>query len=214
MHVNLDANIRNGIMCISSDVYCSTKSSAFQNFTQINTLYLDMSHMDKLEANTFKKLLNLKKLVLNFDTLWDTDLDRDPFAMDTNAFNGLENLEELFIYAPSPCRTPEKLEELSFANFKHLKYVELQSIVLTSVSDHFFCMASQLESINLIDNKMNSISIYGLQGLNKLQKVWIQKNEIETLNLQLFANLPCLNLVALYSNKIKRIENKRDDEMP
>ena len=68
-----------------------------------------------------------------------------------------------------------------------------------------------MERVKLHNNNLNSISIYGLQGLGKLEIISIQSNEIKTINLHSFANLPCLNKVELSSNEIQQVENKGRD---
>ena len=195
-----------GMLLIKSESYCSIKSNAFQNFAQLSSLIVSSRKIEKIEANSFMELSQLieLKLIVHSNSL----------VMDTNAFNGLENLERLDISVHLSNDNTFKLEGLSFANFKQLKHVNLGKIALTSISDHLLCEAQGLESIDLNNNNLNSISIYGIQGLNKLKSVCIIFNEIENLNLRTFANHPCLNKVSLFANKIKRVENKREDGMP
>ena len=120
-----------------------------------------------------------------------------------NVFNGLENLEYLKIYAHLPNWESIVFEGLSFANLKHLTEIKLDGIALTSISDIFFCQSQQLKIITLTMNYLNFISIYGLRGLNKLKEIVIYQNQIETINLQSFVNLPYLTEVDLSSNRIE-----------
>ena len=205
LHMNLNLYNDNELH-IKSKAYCSIKSNAFQNFARINSLTLNLGNIVKIEANSFSELSNLKKFHLTFYS--------KSLVIDTNALNGLENLENLAIQAQLPrFDLLATFEGLSFANFKNLKCLKLDGIALASISDHFFSKAQQLESIRLSSNKLNSISIYSLQGLTKLQRIVIDENEIETLNLQSFANLPCLKELHFSCNLINRFENKREDGM-
>ena len=120
-----------------------------------------------------------------------------------NVFNGLENLEYLKIYAHLQNWESIVFEGLSFANLKHLTEIKLDGIALTSISDIFFCQSQQLKIITLTMNYLNFISIYGLRGLNKLKEIVIYRNQIETINLQSFVNLPYLTEVDLSSNRIE-----------
>ena len=192
-------------LAIITDTYCSIKSNAFQNFTNISKLHLNLRNVKKLEANSFMGLSQLKELELVVEFFFES------LVMDMNVLKCLENLAKFTIFAL--VSKSVKLEGLSFANFKHLKYVNLDGIALTSIHEHFFCKEQKLESITLKRNALNYIGIYDLQDQNELRSLSIYSNTIETINLQSFANLPCLQEVTLCANEIQRVENKREDEI-
>jgi len=92
-------------------------------------LSVNFYYIIKPKHNSFDELSQLKELTLNFNY--------KSVAMDTNAFNGLTNLETLTIVAHVQNKEPNKLDLLSFTNFEHLKVVELFGITLTSIRENY-----------------------------------------------------------------------------
>ena len=55
LHVNNLYNVDDE-MLIKSESYCSIKSNAFPNFAKINSLFMYLSNIEKIEANSFMEL--------------------------------------------------------------------------------------------------------------------------------------------------------------
>ena len=194
---------------ISSKRSCSIRSNAFQDLGQasVKTLSLFFRRIQSLEANCFRDLSQLTRLRINFD-------DRPPI-LETNALDGLDSLHTLFMHTCFKNKAREELNNscqltrLSFAHLNRLKEVDLMGIPLTSLDDDFFSKSSHLEKITLTRSGLKCIGVHGLKGLLQLNTALIQHNEMESVNLQSFADLPNLKEVLLGFNRIKRVDNSR-----
>jgi len=98
------------------------------------------------------------------------------------------------------------LEEGDLADLKNLKFIYLNDNAIKTVALQVFCVAVQLEVLDLRNNKLTSIQGVLFRCLKELKYLYLNNNRITCIDLSLFENNTKLSVVDLSDNRITAIE--------
>ena len=157
-----------------------------QNLTKIKQKY-DFSQM--IELNFNNKLINniSNSSIRKFLTMYLSSLsinDCKIQSINKGIFNSLFNLKKL-----------------------DLSRNEIESLENDTFSAEPF--ESNILELRFSDNKLREINYVQLNGLIKLEILYLDKNQIEEIEIGLFQNMPNLKQLYLHLNKIKLIQNEQ-----
>jgi Leucine rich repeat len=86
--------------------------------------------------------------------------------------------------------------------FPHLKNLEIQFTSLAVVEDKSFIRATNLQTLNLSNNKIERVDKNAFSGLKKLRKLYLEKNKIPNLPMGVFDELQELVELFLENNSL------------
>ena len=186
-------------------------------------LYVDKNLIFKIEAYTFQNLPQLQELRLNFNSI---------LTLVKDSFHGLYNLQTLDLSSNNINTLPGKVFE-QFVRLKSLNLAKNKLTTIQESDDRFAAMHS-LEYFSLADNQCSSFqkdifqpllnlkylhleeNILGnlisedvggelLLGLDRLQEVYLMKNNITVIPGNLFKDQITLKVLNISHNDINKV---------
>lgn len=121
-------------------------------------------------------------------------------SIDEHTFEGLDNLEELYLNGNNI---------VTFVpNFPHLKILHLEHNNITTLTKDIFMPLGELEELHLHYNDLEQISVGVFQNLTNLKLLNLSYNGIKALNNGELSNLKKLEILDLSYNEIVKVENE------
>ncbi|XP_032675898.1 chaoptin-like isoform X1 [Odontomachus brunneus] len=178
------------------------------------TISLAYNRIQKIERNAFYSLSSLRFLHLEFNKLTVLDLGAiseiggPDFALNVS-FNAIA-----FIDSGSSMNNLTRLD-LGFNNISHLspdtfygtadlKSLNLRNNFLTTIDPGTFALP-HLETLDISENKIDTLRKQSFHGLESLQRLDLGGNEITQLSTEQFRNLRSLRILNLSNNKIRSL---------
>lgn len=190
------------------------KSNVFKGLVSLEKLSLMNCEIDTIEKDSFEGLKKLKELYLNNSSELEKlfpDIEKNKIKeLNTNQFNGLDNLETLDLFN---CKIA------CFGNHCFEKLKKLQKLRLTDnpikiIKANFFNGLDSLEQLFLGFCRIESIEADSFSSLLKLNELFLLQNNISTLDANLFRD--SRELYELYIGNYQVIKNGksiRKDEL-
>ncbi|XP_053995102.1 chaoptin-like isoform X1 [Hylaeus volcanicus] len=178
------------------------------------TLSLAYNRIFKMEKNAFYGLPNLRFLHLEFNKLTTLDLDAiaeiggPDFALNVsynaisvvNAGSSMNNLTRLDLSFNNISQLPAD----TFYNAPDLRSLDLRNNFIVVLEPGTFGL-SRLETLNLQNNKIESLRKQSFHGLGLLQLLDLSENQLTQLSTEQFRNLKNLRILNLSGNKIRSL---------
>lgn len=139
---------------------------------------LDLSHnpITFMRKDSFKGLINLKKLSINGD---DVDIGGTPLeSIAPGAFAGLDNLEVLSLHGCGLI----KIQPGTFSGLSNLHCLVLSNNRLKTIKAGAFEGLENLEELNLSNNRLIALEREYFQDLKSLKKLTISNNAFSELS--------------------------------
>lgn len=166
--------------------------NVFSSCSKLTSLSLDNNHIAKIENGAFRNNYRLKELRLQNNKL--TKILRTQFET-------LPDLLELHLQNNAIM----EVEPGAFKTLKSLQHINLQNNVLTHLGDVFLHDAPSLVSIQIDSNVLASLN-KSLNGQSNLKVMWLSHNKLTKLDKSLFADLYQVQRIYLNNNSIENIE--------
>ena len=122
--------------------------------------------------------------------------------INSNAFNGLVNLETLSLSD----NEIEVIEANSFESLVNLKVLKLNSNKIKQIYSNTFTGLSNLEELELNSNQILTIEPNAFECLGNLRLLWLNKNNMKVIESNVFKGLLRLENLNLLFNDIDMIE--------
>ncbi|KAJ0049708.1 hypothetical protein NL108_000565, partial [Boleophthalmus pectinirostris] len=183
--------------------------------TNVTMMSLQRNQLEKLKANTFVKLQNLRKLYLQYNRIHDVSPD---------AFRGLYNLTRLYlshnrisVLMPGVFRDLHKLEWLILENnnihqMSSLTFSGLHSLVMLVLLNNSLIklddICREMPRLNWLDlegNLLETIGNASFHSCHMLTVLVLQRNCISHIHDQAFSVLQKLGELDLSNNKLMSI---------
>ena len=118
----------------------------------------------------------------------------------------MENLSILTDIATLSNNKINSTEREAFNGLSNLKQIYLYGNDLTKLNNKMFVGLDSLEEMTLSFNKINSIEAGTFTGLRYLKELWLDNNKVlEHVTGNMFAGLNRLELLSIHTNKISKI---------
>ena len=121
-----------------------TNEALFEDFVNLEELYLHYNEIIELNANVFKSLKNLKSLWLQGNQL---------SSMDASLFANLNSLENLWLYN----NKITQLDAALFSKLTNMKVLRLNNNNLVAIDRNVFLGLIFLEYVYLYENPISSL---------------------------------------------------------
>ena len=165
--------------------------NAFKGFCNLEYLNLSDNGIKKVNKDIFSDLCELKRLELS------SCINR----MDSQIFKNLNKLEYLDIST----NKIQRLHDNMFSDLSNLKFLNIDSNEIEQINSCLFRGMPLLSEFDLSSNNIKSIG-NSLCELVNLEKLRLNDNQIENIDLKELSKLENLKLLDLSSNEIKEIE--------
>ncbi|XP_030630074.1 carboxypeptidase N subunit 2 [Chanos chanos] len=163
---------------------------AFFSLTELQELEISGSkYLKDLDVETFSKLGNLRKLLLNHNGVK---------SLKEGLFDTLHNLETLQLRGNGLTALPPLL----FHNLCNLQALDLSDNSIVTPGGSFFQNLKELRSLRLGFNQIHSLQPDMFQNTSHLREIDLQGNRISLLPQEIFAHLNELEDLNLRSNHI------------
>ncbi|KAG7209858.1 hypothetical protein KM043_011460 [Ampulex compressa] len=189
-------------------------TSSILDCPKLVTISLAYNRIHKMEKNAFNGLSSLRFLHLEFNKLTVLDLDAiseiggPDFALNVS-YNAISVINS------GPMMNNLTRLDLSFNNISHLpadtfygtpelKSLDLRNNFINVLEPGTFGL-SHLETLNLRDNKVETLRKQSFHGLDSLQQLDLHGNDITQLSMEQFRNLRNLRVLNLSNNKIRSL---------
>nr|XP_034180450.1 chaoptin-like [Osmia lignaria]XP_034180451.1 chaoptin-like [Osmia lignaria] len=189
-------------------------SCSIMDCPQLVTISLAYNRITKMEKNALYGLPSLHFLHMEFNKL--TVLDLDAIA-EIGGPDFVLNVSYNAISLISSTGSTNNLTslDLSFNNISHLpadtfygtpnlKSLDLESNFIVVLEPGTFAL-KYLETLNLRDNKVESLRKQSFHGLESLQQLDLSGNQLSQLSTKQFRNLKNLRILNLSRNKIRSL---------
>jgi Leucine-rich repeat (LRR) protein len=176
-------------------------SSTFESFKNLKSL--------SLQSNHIKNLFDLSRM----SKLEELSLDSNQIELLTDPDTNESLLPSTLIDLTLENNRLKHLDEKMFANLKNLKYLNLQSNQISSISDSAFAHSTRLISINLAKNYLKHIPSKSFFTLNNLERLDLsaQSQMIKRIDAYAFdrqSSTHPIRKIDLSKNNIAEIDNK------
>lgn len=206
---------------INSNALEEVQSLTFQNLNQLKSLKMNNNRISSLMDGVFHGLTTIQTLELNNNSITSirkgglfnlTSLTN--LALSRNAIveieqDGWEFSPRLFTLDLSYNRL-ESLDKYTFEELSQLKTLNLEGNQISAIGEGTFNNTKNLEVLYLGMNKI-SWTIEDMKGpfygLNKLERLYLNSNEIKSVSRNAFIGLKSLMLLELSQNNISSIQN-------
>uniref|UniRef100_A0A8D0HAL2 Leucine rich repeats and immunoglobulin like domains 2 n=1 Tax=Sphenodon punctatus TaxID=8508 RepID=A0A8D0HAL2_SPHPU len=179
------------------------ESLTFQGLESLKSLKMQRNGISKLMAGAFFGLDNMEELELEHNIL--TEVNK-------GWLYGLRTLQQLYVSQNSINRISPDAWEFC----QRLSELDLSYNQLTRLDEYTFAGLSLLERLNLSDNRVSHItdgiswaiedSNEAFAGLNRLNKLILQGNQIKSVTKKAFSGLEALDHLDLNNNAIMSIQ--------
>ncbi|XP_062547275.1 leucine-rich repeats and immunoglobulin-like domains protein 2 [Armigeres subalbatus] len=206
---------------INSNILEEVLSLTFQNLNQLKSLKMNNNRISSLMDGVFHGLTTIQTLELNNNSITSirkgglfnlTSLTN--LALSRNAIveieqDGWEFSPRLLTLDLSYNRL-ESLDKYTFEELSQLKTLNLEGNQISAVGEGTFNNTKSLEVLYLGMNKI-SWTIEDMKGpfygLSKLERLYLNSNEIKSVSRNAFIGLKSLMLLELSQNNISSIQN-------
>ncbi|EAT43168.1 AAEL005351-PA, partial [Aedes aegypti] len=206
---------------INSNALEEVQSLTFQNLNQLKSLKMNNNRITSLMDGVFHGLTTIQTLELNNNSITSirkgglfnlTSLTN--LALSRNAIveieqDGWEFAPRLFTLDLSYNRL-ESLDKYTFEELSQLKTLNLESNQISAIGEGTFNNTKSLEVLYLGMNKI-SWTIEDMRGpfygLSKLERLYLNSNEIKSVSRNAFIGLKSLLLLELSQNNISSIQS-------
>lgn len=192
----------------------------FMNATSLNRLHLELNNIETISKTAFIKAVHLKQLILpgnrirqiedfafeKLISMEKLDLQQNNLTiLREHIFTGGDNLVEIYL-------NDNQIESIEDGVFylKKLQKIYLQDNRLKALSTDLLTGAQVLFGIDLSHNQLISIDNI-FDKCSNLTVLGLNYNQIETIDLIEFANIPSLMILSLEGNKITFDDNDADE---
>lgn len=171
----------------------------------VNGSFAGLSNLTKLTANgvgirglpvgVFTELRSLKILEL---------IQNEIKIIENGTFDRQRKLNTLYLGR----NAISSLVNVSFDGLESLRMIDLhQNKIRVLGSEMGFATLPNLEELNLADNEMLRIDPYAFTGLRRLKKLYLDKNRLSTVTVNVFSDLTQLVELDLSRNNLKNLSN-------
>jgi Leucine-rich repeat (LRR) protein len=192
----VESNLKEKRLILTGLKIVSIDSNAFENHTtHISEISLERNELKILYIQTFRSLINLKKLNLSFNNLT---------RIEPGIFKELSSLEELLI-------TNNKIESISggtFEGLSHLKRLILSENETKFIDPDAFIGLKKLDTLVLAFNLIQYIHPNTFDDLESLIRLNIKQNEISSLSPGTFNGLKNLAQLIFSANKMSFLDTE------
>ena len=154
----------------------------FKKLSNLKKLLLHVNFLSKIDIVSFMEILNLEDLELSVNKY---DLRKK------NIFENFSKLKKLAI------RGFSNVDERHFRNFPHLEFLYTLCCEYTDSIENTFSKLNKLTSLNLSNNKLENLDSNIFNHLNNLETLTIRYNPIKKLNSNLFKSFLKLEKIDL-----------------
>ena len=178
------------------------KDDAFEGFSNLKILILNVNELKHLNAIMFNPFLNLNELYL---------LNVNNLKLNKKIFESLVNLRKLEI----SCKISTNCEPISieinenfFDCLLSLEDLSLTSAHIQEINHSMFKKNTNLSILSLCSNNISNIKEGSFSSLSKLFLLDIRHNKLKELCDKTFIGLANLNHLYLNGNKLKKLNKK------
>ncbi|XP_058450324.1 leucine-rich repeats and immunoglobulin-like domains protein 2 [Malaya genurostris] len=206
---------------INSNAITEVQSLTFQNLNQLKSLKMNNNQITSLMDGVFHGLTTISTLELNNNSITSirkgglfnlTSLTN--LALSRNAISEIE--QDGWEFAPRLLTLDlsynrlEAVDKYTFEELSQVKMLNLEANQISSIGEGTFNNTKNLEVLFLGANKI-SWTIEDMRGpfsgLTKLEKLYLNSNEIKSVSRNAFIGLKSLTLLELSQNNISSIQN-------
>ncbi|XP_067109212.1 carboxypeptidase N subunit 2 [Osmerus mordax] len=153
------------------------------------------SWLERLYPGTFRKQVNLTRLLLNFNRFQ---------TVTPGIFDSLQNLETLQLKGNLISHLPGLL----FQNLTSLRSLDLSQNALTRVDRELLTGLTQLETLILGYNQITGLSPDSFHNVSQMRELYLDGNKISDLPHGIFSNLTKLEVLSLRGNLITNVSHR------
>ena len=158
----------------------------------LEKLDLSSNRISVLEPRLFRRLNNLKELILHKNQI---------YSIREEAFGGLQSLRRLIL---SNNRISD-VQANFFTEMKNLRELRLENNQISAIDMEAFRGLKSLEQLNLENNKISTFHLGMFTGLNNLTRLSVSINQITQIGGWALDFLDSIQLVALHNNEITHL---------
>uniref|UniRef100_A0A8D8L5W7 Leucine-rich repeats and immunoglobulin-like domains protein 3 n=1 Tax=Culex pipiens TaxID=7175 RepID=A0A8D8L5W7_CULPI len=206
---------------INSNLLEEVQSLTFQNLNQLKSLKMNNNKITSLMDGVFHGLTTISMLELNNNSITSirkgglfnlTSLTS--LALSKNAITEIEQdgweFSPRLVTLDLSFNRLESIDKYTFEELSQLRALNLEGNQISAVGDGTFNNTKNLEVLNLGQNKI-SWTIEDMKGpffgLSKLEKLFLNANEVKSVSRNAFIGLKSLTLLELSQNNISSIQN-------
>jgi Leucine-rich repeat (LRR) protein len=208
---------------LSNNAIEKLDDATFENLNNTNVRKIELSRnkLSEISKEAFVWFRNIQSLKIGWNPLTSSDLETAFYGLVGTPLTSL-NIDNVTLDGHLPSSTFQLLRNTSikylsmknnkmgnipqrgFADLKQLLYLDLSASGIFTISETAFEGLDALNTLFLNDNQLSSVP----RGLPpSLQKLYLNGNQITALRKNIFSNLSKLQLLYLGNNKISKLEN-------
>ncbi|XP_050934480.1 transforming growth factor beta activator LRRC32 isoform X2 [Lates calcarifer] len=203
--------------------------------TDFNLYNLTVLNLSKNSMELFQSASSNQRYNLLYLDLSENKMPYFPFLPRSNVLKYLD-VSRNHLQSINLSGSPEKRITVLLS---HLKYLDMSYNQLKSIPESFFCLMGSLEVLNVSNNCIGSFSVtnehlltavkiinlsynslqsltFGENTLQSLEELFLQGNDLTTLDHQVFQRLPSIKYLQLQKNNLKicALEQDQDELAP
>jgi len=207
---------------LSNNAIEKLDDATFENLNNTNVRKIELSRnkISEISKEAFMWFRNIQSLKIGWNPLTSSDLETAFYGLVGTPLTSL-NIDNVTLDGLLPSSTFQLLRNTSikylsmkynkmgnipqrgFANLKQLLSLDLRASGIFTISETAFEGLDALNTLFLNDNQLSSVP----RGLPpSLQKLYLNGNQITALQKNVFSNLSKLQLLYLGNNKISKLE--------
>ena len=208
---------------LSNNAIEKLDDATFENLNNTNVRKIELSRnkLSEISKEAFVWFRNIQSLKIGWNPLTSSDLETAFYGLVGTPLTSL-NIDNVTLDGHLPSSTFQLLRNTSikylsmknnkmgnipqrgFADLKQLLYLDLRASGIFTISETALEGLDALNTLFLNDNQLSSVP----RGLPpSLQKLYLNGNQITALRKNIFSNLSKLQLLYLGNNKISKLEN-------
>lgn len=182
---------------LDSNKITTISKGAFQGLDKLENLDLSYNQLDTIEKDTFLSLVTLRVIDLRNQ---DGKATSGKFTLTVDSVSGLKRLQKL-ILTDTPLDEAEMWKTIQY--LENLVVLELGGTGITEIPDLEFSFNKRLSHLMLERNSLSALTQEKLYGLeNSLESINLQQNKIQSINRCVFGNFTTLQSMFLYGNPL------------